>query len=151
MELEVTVTNPSLDAIVAVAVDHLEETITTTTLGDVIVQALLARLAADPRWDRLAERFWDVVDEHLAAAAPGFAEDLVRQEVARQLADRAQGAVTRGQRSTRAEAIVATEVTAQLRAQFSPVVEAALADLRGQLGAAASEAVAAFREKLGRG
>ena len=145
MQLEVKVTDASLSDVVAVAYDWAEEKVTATTLGDVIVAALLGRLTADPRWGDLAQRFADAADRYLTEAAPGLAEELIAREVARQLADRSQGAVTRGEPSTKAEAIVATEVTTQLREQFRPVVEHALAGVRRELETAAAEAAAAFR------
>jgi hypothetical protein len=147
MDLEVKVTNASLADVVEVAYDHLDETVEATTLGDVIARELVNRLTADPRWDALAQR---AIDKYLAGAVPAFIEQLAGAEVARQLESRAQGAMTRGTASTRAEAIVATEVTTQLRAQFAPVVEQALAGLRGELETAAREAAAAFRADIGK-
>lgn len=145
MKLEVTVTEASLADVIAVAYDQVEETITTTTLGDVLAQALLDRLTADPRWGDLTQRFAVAADEYLQRAAPGWLETIVAREVTRQLADKAQGATTRGVPSTRAEAVVATEVLTQLRAQFKPVVEQALAGLERDLETVSREAVAAFR------
>ena len=148
MELRVTVTDASLDDVVGVVYDRFEETVTDTTLGDEIIRQVMGRLAADPRWEGLAARFWDAADEYLRETAPEAVKQLAEREVARQLADTAQGAMTRGAKSTRAEAIVATEVTAQLRAQFTPVVERALAGLRRDLEIEAAAAVAQFREGL---
>jgi hypothetical protein len=141
MELEVKVTGASLDDVVAVAYDYAEETVTTTTLGDVIAKALTDRLTADQRWGDLAQRFADTADKYLADRAPLFIQALVSREVARQLADTSQGAVTRGKPSTRAEAIVATEVTTQLREQFAPVVGRALTgdELKAALSRLAAE------------
>ena len=151
MELEVKVTDASLGDVVGVVFDGIEETVTTTTLGDVVVDALLRRLAADPRWDRLAERFWDAVDERLDQAAPGYIEELVAKEVARQLTAVDSRAMVRGKPATRAEAMVAVEVTTQLRAQFTPAVDQALATVRADLEAVSRDAVQAFRTGLAHG
>lgn len=149
MEIKVEVKGASLDDVVAVAYDAIEETVTATTLGDVIVQALLDRLAADERWGDLAARFAAKADEWLEASAPVFIEELVAREVARQLGQVDRQAMTRGKPSTKAEAVVATEVTTQLREQFKPVVEQALAGLTRDLDAASAEAASAFRRGLG--
>ena len=143
MELKVQVSDASLDDVVDLAVDFMDETVTATTLGDVIVRALVDRLIQDPRWEALAAR---AMVNYLDRAVPAVIEGIVAGEVTRQLESRAQDAMTRGEPSTRAEAIVATEVTTQLRAQFAPVVERALTGLQQDLAAAAGEAVAAFRE-----
>lgn len=153
MKLTVKVTDASLDDVIESVYGQIEsvygqieETGTDVTLGNVVVKALLDRLTADPRWGDMAQRFADAADEWLAAAAPVFIENLVAREVARQLAEPAPGAMVRGKRSTRAEAIVATEVTTQLRAQFAPVVERSLAGLRLDLESVTAEVVAAFRK-----
>lgn len=126
MELKVEVSNASLDDVVETSFAYLEDGGEETTLGDKIVEAVLARLASDPRWDRLAERFWAAVDERLAEAAPGFIEGLVSREVTAQLEQPSKTAAVRGRPASRAEAIVATEVTTQLRAAFEQAVKQAL-------------------------
>jgi hypothetical protein len=131
--MEIKISDASLDDVVGVVFDDERDHLTEITLGDVVVEALLDKLTRDPRWGDLAQRFADAADQFLAAQAPGFVEALVAAEVARQLESTRQGAMTRGKLSTRAEAIVATEVTTQLRAQFAPVVERSLRDLRQNL------------------
>jgi hypothetical protein len=133
MRLEVKVSDASLDDVIATVVNDYDEVTGGVTLGDAVLQALLDRLVADPRWGDIGQRFAEAADVYLAAQAPRFVEALVAGEVTRQLESTRQGAVTRGEPSTRAEAIVATEVTTQLRAQFAPVVERALRDLRQNL------------------
>lgn len=81
MELKVEVTEASLADVVAVAVNFMDEEITTTTLGDVIVQAMLDRLRADPRWGDLAQKLADAAEVHLHTAAPGYVEALIAKEV----------------------------------------------------------------------
>jgi hypothetical protein len=144
MDLKVEVSNASLDDVVTTVINEYDQVVGGETLGDAVREALLDRLAADPRWDHLAERFWDAVDEYMRKSAPDAAKVMVAAEVTRQLESAQQGAVTRGQPSTRAEAIVATEVTTQLRAQFAPVVEESLTALRGHLNTLTDAAVQDF-------
>jgi len=144
------VLNASLDDVVEKTFDEAGEEITGTTLGDVVLAALMDRLTKDPRWGNIAARFAEAVDEYFKQAAPGVVQRLVEREVTRQLGDDSQGAITRGKPSTRAEAIVATEVTAQLRTQFAPVVEYALASLNRELQALSIDAITAFRQGTGR-
>jgi hypothetical protein len=127
--------------------DDAEETVRSLTLAN----ALLDLLVADPRWEGLATRFWDAVDQWMADAAPAAVQQLVAAEVARQLGETSQGAMVRGKRSTRAEAMVATEVTTQLRAQFTPVVEQHLTALRKILNDISDAAVQDFLNNRPRG
>jgi hypothetical protein len=55
----------------------------------------------------------------------------------------------RGVPSTRAEAIVATEVTTQLRAAFADVVVRAMNDLDRELRGVSADAITAFRKGSG--
>jgi hypothetical protein len=150
VELKVQVENASLDDVVGVIVDQMEDEVTDVTLGDVVIEALIARLTQDPRWGDLAGRFAEAVDQYFRDAAPGYVEGLVAAEVTRQLGDWSQGALTRGKPSTRAEAIVATEVTAQLRGQFAPVVGRALTNLAHDLQVLSGDAMDAFWKGTGR-
>jgi len=110
--------------VIDAAYDDLAEAVQDTTLGDVLVGALMA----DTRWTEMSARFWDAADGYMQAEAPAAIAGLVRAEVARQLESAGQGAVTRGKPSTLAEAIVAVEVTTQLRARFGAAVDQALAE-----------------------
>jgi hypothetical protein len=151
VNLEVTVTDASMADIVDVAVDFSHEIIGTTTLGDVIAKRLVDALTADERWPDLAERFAAAAERFLADAAPGFIEELVAREVTRQLQETDRRAMVRGRPATTAEAIVATEVTTQLREKFTPVVTQTLAALKKDLEAAAADSVASFRRGVSGG
>lgn len=150
MNIEVTVTEASLADMVDVAYDEVDEKLTVTTLGDVIAKRLLDELVADPRWEGLQNRFALVVSSYLQQAAPGFVEALVAAEVARQLEKPSPVAAVRGKQSTTAEAIVATEVTIQLRAQFQPVVEQALAGMKRRLTLIAEDMTQQFVDSFKR-
>jgi hypothetical protein len=150
VELKIEVANASLDDVVAAVFDETGEEVGGVTLGDHVIEALLGKLAKDPRWDALGARFAEAVDQYFRDAAPGVVKAMVEQEVTRQLGDWSQGALTRGKPSTRAEAIVATEVTAQLRGQFTPIVERALTNLAADLMVLSGDAVDAFRKGTGR-
>ena len=150
MELKVKVTNASLDDVLETMYDDYGEEIGSVTLGDVVIRALFDRLAKDQRWVDLSGRFAEAIDAYFAQAAPGVVEGLVAAEVARQLGDDSQGAITRGKPSTRAQAIVATEVTAQLRGEFAGIVKRALDNLAGDLLVLSGDAVDAFRKGAGR-
>jgi len=102
-------------------------------LGDMVVEKLLAALAADERWDGLTARFWDAVDEYMRETAPAAVKNLVAAEVTRQLEKMSQTAAVRGKPSSVAHALVAVEVTTQLRDKFAPLVERALDQVGGQL------------------
>ena len=146
MEIKVSIDDVSLGDVVAVTYDSYEEELKTSTLGDAITTAVLDRLAADAgRWQRLTERFAAAVDKHFRSMAAGYVEDLIAREVTRQLSSPDQGAVTRGEPSTKAQAIVATEVTTQLRAAFAPVVARALAKLEAELEAETAAVLEEFR------
>jgi hypothetical protein len=148
--VEITITGVSLTDALGVPVDEDDmDGAASITLGDVVAQALLDRLTRDPRWGDLAQRFADAADAYLAAQAPGFVEALVAGEVARQLESTRQGAMRRGVPSTRAEAIVATEVTTQLRAAFADVVVRAMNDLDRELRGVSADAITAFRKGSG--
>lgn len=146
MDLKVEVANASLDDVIATVYEDIEDEGSPVTLGDAVMAALIDRLTRDPRWDGIAARFAEAVDAYFAQAAPHVIKAMVEQEVTRQLGDTSQGALTRGRPSTRAEAVVATEVTAQLRGQFAPVVERALRNLASDLQVRALEAVEAFQK-----
>ena len=147
MEITVKIDEASLADVVRVTYDSFEEQITTTTLGDVVTEAILDGLRADGGWTALVARFGRMVDAEIKRAAPGYIARLVAAEVTAQLTSTAQGAVTRGEPSTKAQAYVATEVTTQLRAAFAPVVEAALTKVRRELDALATEAEAEFQRR----
>jgi len=150
VEFKVEVTSASLDDVLQTVYDDMGDEVASVTLGDVVIRALFDRLTRDPRWGELAGRFAEAVDAYFRDAAPGVVEGLVAAEVARQLGDIGQGAITRGKPSTRAEAIVAIEVTAQLRTQFAEVVERELRNLASDLQALSGDAIAAFRQGTGR-
>jgi len=146
VELKVTIDDVSLADVVAVTYDAYEEAVQARTLGDEITERILDRMAADTaRWKSLTDRFAVLVLQHLASLAPGYIEGLVAREVGRQLDSPDQGAVTRGEPSSKAQAFVATEVTTQLRAAFAPVVARHLTALEAQLQYEAGAAVAEFR------
>lgn len=142
MELEVKLSKVSIEDVIATSVDWATDEVTGITLGNVIAMALVEELKKDPRWDALARR---AIEKYLGKAVPGAIERIVSDEVGRQLESQAQGAVTRGAPSTKAEAIVATEVTTQLRGMFAPLVDAELRKLSADLDALRAEALAAFR------
>ena len=148
MEIEVNISHASLADVVAVTYDRYEERLDTTTLGDVVTAAILGEMRSSERWAELVDRFGKAVDAEFRRAAPGYIRELVKAEVTAQLTSIEQGAVTRGDPSTLAQAYVATEVTTQLRAAFAPVVEEALASLRRDLDTAAQETVARFRQGM---
>jgi dihydroxyacetone kinase len=151
MEITVHVTEASLDDVVSSFYDGMDEALEETTLRDVIVARIVERLVADAdRWKSMTDRVSKAIDTYLRTQAKGYIPRLVAAEVEREFADRSQGAVTHGAPSTRIEAIVATEVTTQLRAKAGPVVELALADLRRELGQITTQAVENFREGLRR-
>jgi hypothetical protein len=146
VEIKVSLDDVSLGDVVAVTYDSYEEELRTRTLGEEITTAILDRLAADAeRWRRLTERYAKVVDQHFRSMAAGYVEDLIAREVTRQLSSPDQGAVTRGEPSTKAQAIVATEVTTQLRAAFAPVVSGWKARLDAELEAETAATVEEFR------
>lgn len=132
--------------VIDAAYDDLADAVEDTTLGDVLIRGVMG----DARWDEMSARFWDTVDGYMRDAAPGAVAELVRAEVARQLESAGQGAMTRGEPSTRAEAIVATEVTTQLRGQFAPLVKQALDGLAAELRKLSGDAVDAFLKGTGR-
>ena len=148
MRLKVEVTEASLTDALEVFYNEDGDEVVVQTLGDVIAEKLLARLQADDRWDGMVARFWAEVDRYMRLAMPEAVRELVRGEVARQLDKVTQTAAVRGTPSTRAEAMVAVEVTTQLAAKFAPAVEQALQAVRRDLDKAAGEAVASFRQKL---
>ena len=149
MELEVKVSKVSIEDVIATSVDWAEDQVTGITLGNVISMALVEELKKDPRWQDLAQKLADAADWWMDHAAPGYVEALVKAEVARQLESAAQGAVTRGKPSTRAEAMISTEVTTQLRGQFAPMVDAALRKLSADLDALRLDALTAFKRGTG--
>jgi hypothetical protein len=147
--VEIKISDASLDDVVGVVFDDERDHLTEITLGDVVVKALLDKLTRDPRWGDLAQRFADAADWWMDHAAPDYVQALVAAEVARQLESTRQGAMTRGVPSTRAEAIVATEVTTQLRAAFADVVVRAMNDLDRELRGVSADAITAFRKGSG--
>ena len=149
MNLEVTVTGASLDDVVETVYDEYGDEVTGTTLGEVIAGKLVDRLTQDPRWEKLTGKLVASADKYVRDATPGFVEALVAQEVKKQLTVKAATAAVRGERSTAAEAMIATEVTAQLRAQFAPLVDAALMRLQAEMDQMARQAVTAFRKGAG--
>ena len=146
MEFKVEVTGAGLDDVIATAYDTLNEHAEEVTIADVIVGALAERITADPRWDALAGK---IISTYLEDELPVFVSEMITAEVRAQLESTAQGAMTRGQASTRAQAIVATEVTTQLRGQFAPLVERELQTLADVLRGLSADAVAAFRNGAG--
>lgn len=149
MDLNITVSAASLGDVVRIVYDSYNETLEATTLGDVVTEEILAALRADAGWPALVERFRKLVDAEITRAAPGYIGRLVAAEVAAQLSSIGQGAVTRGQPSTKAQAYVATEVTTQLRAAFAPVVTEALDGVQRELTAISAEVVTQFRRSHG--
>lgn len=133
MDLKVEVSNASLDDVVGVAYDEDGDRFRETSLGEAVVLAVVDKLTADPRWAGLADRFFAEAGAYIKDQSKGFVKGLVAAEVTRQLESKAQGAVTHGKPSTRAEAYVAVEVTTQLREKFALVVEQSLTALRGHL------------------
>lgn len=149
MEITVTLEQVSLRDAVATLYHDLDEEVEETTLGEVIAGKIVAALIADAdRWRPMVERMSQSVNAWLREQAAGRVEEMIAAEIDRQLTDDRAGAVTRGQPSTKLAAYVSTEVTAQLRARCAVVVEAAMADLRAELGRVTSEVVAGFRDGL---
>jgi hypothetical protein len=146
VEFKVEVTGAALDDVIATEYDRFDESVDETTIGDVIVAALADRITADPRWDALAGK---IISRYLEDELPVFVSEMVTAEVQAQLGSKAQGAMTRGEASTRAQAMIATEVTTQLREKFAPLVDEALRMLNSDLGALRVEALEAFRKGAG--
>jgi hypothetical protein len=141
MNLEVTLSDATLADVIRVTVEEYGDEIRVTTLGDAVTDALIERVSRDPRIAGLADRVAVLVELKLRKAAPAFVARVVAAEVAAQLGSAGQGAVTRGEPSTKWGAVVATEVTTQLRAAAAPVVSRHLEELERDLATLRSELV----------
>lgn len=149
MNIEVSLTGATLRDVIQVIQEGYDEWCE-VTLGEAVTDALMEALKESDQFPGLAARFAEMAGRHLRAQGPEYVQRLVADEVERQLSSAKQGAITRGEPSTMAQAIVATEVTTQLRAAFAPVVERHLAALETELDGLAAEVTTSVRATIAR-